>query len=556
MGKRKSSEKTLRERAEEALRDKDMLKLGRLSEADTLKLIHELQVHQVELELQNEELTQAHFIAQQSAERYTELYDFSPTGYFTISQEGLILELNISGANLFGEVRSLVQGNRFEIFLAAQSKEIFKSFIENILRTKLKQTCEVNVSYRKNSKTIYLVGVLDESNEKYFISAADISELKTIQEKLVLALEKAEESEKLKTSFLQNLRHEIRTPMNAIIGFSNQLKEPELSASNRKEFASLVVSSANQLLAIINDIISVSLLETKQDKVNESNFSLNELLQELQAIFKPQAQSKNLQLDLTLSGPDGNDYVATDKAKLSQVITNLLINALKFTSTGKIEFGYTITESGLLFFVKDSGIGIEPSMHDKIFERFRQANNDIERKYGGTGLGLSISKGFVELLGGRIWVESTQGKGTSFYFTLPVLLGEGAAAQQRQLLGSPVILIAEDDEISFQFLSMAIQQGLVCEIHQARNGQEAIEMVNAKPEINFILMDVNMPVMSGIEAATKIKQLQPELFIMAQTGYDLLVEKEKNVLKLFDDFISKPIDEVLLISRIKKIFGQ
>lgn len=555
MNKRSNeSSKTLRERAEQALLDRKRIKLDQLSEVDVLNLVHELQVHQVELELQNEELVQAHSIAQQSANRYTELYDFSPTGYFTISQDGLIEELNLSGAKLFGETRSDTQGQPFEKFLSLKSRDPFSHFIQYIGQRKVSQICEVDINYLNVKRTLYLTGVLGEKQEEYFISATDISDLKAMEQKLSVALNRAEESDRLKTSFLQNLRHEIRTPANAIVGFSIQLMEPDISDKNTKEFASIVYNSTNQLLTIINDIIALSLLETKQVKINESTFLLNDLLSELHTIFKSQAEHKNLSLKLTIDQSEKNTRVVTDKSKLSQVLTNLLSNALKFTQEGEITYGYVLTKSGMVFFVTDTGIGVDVDMREKIFERFRQANTDIERKYGGTGLGLSISKALVELLGGKIWVESNPNQGATFKFNLPFsVIGEHGPTPARSISGAPVILMADDLLLNRKYFDLIVSKNLKYKIFHAKDGKEAIQMVRDHPEINLVLMDINMPVMSGIEASVKIKEFRPDMYIIAQTGYDLSAEGGSDQTSGFDDFVSKPIDAALLAAKLKAL---
>ncbi len=555
MKKQNKNSKILRERAEKVLGKKKMSQLDQLSEVDILQLVHELQVHEIELELQNEELVRANTLAQQSSDRYTELYDFSPTGYFTLLNSSLIEEMNLSGAELFNETRSIIQGQLFEKFLALKSREVFRQFIQKIDQSKTKQICEVDIDYLNIKRTIYLTGVLDENQKKYFISVTDITEIKALEQKLKDALEKAKASDQLKTSFLQNLKHEIRTPTNVIVGFSTQLMESDLSEKNRKECGSIIFNSANQLLAIINDVIAASLHETKQEKINESKFLVNDLLYNLLAIFKSQAQSKNLSLKFTTPQPEKNLYVVTDKSKVSQVITNLLTNALKFTQKGEIEFGYTLEKTGITFYVKDTGIGIGQAMQEKIFERFRQANENIERAYGGTGLGLAISKAHVELLGGKIWVKSSLDRGAAFYFSIPTkIISENYKSSTKGISGIPTILLVDDLNLNIKYFKLIISKELNCITFYARNGEEAIQMVKKHPEINFVLMDINMPVMSGIEAAIKIKQFRPDMYIMAQTSYDLATEGDKRLAVAFNDYMSKPIKSAFLKEKFKTLF--
>jgi len=255
-----------------------------------------------------------------------------------------------------------------------------------------------------------------------------IDEKIQIEQKLKVAKEKAEESNRMKTAFLQNMSHEIRTPMNAINGFSQMLVNPELSANKRNKFVNIILNSSKQLLSIVTDILTISSLETKQENVMYEKVCLNDIIDDLQTIYSDEAQTKKIFIYTKNGLNDQNATIYTDKTKVTQVLTNLINNALKFTQEGFIEVGYDLIKKAeskeILFFVKDSGIGIEPKLQEKIFERFQQTDTKIDIKHGGTGLGLSISKGFVELLGGTIWVRSKPGEGATFYFTIPYKLDE------------------------------------------------------------------------------------------------------------------------------------
>jgi len=244
-------------------------------------------------------------------------------------------------------------------------------------------------------------------------------EYRSQNEQLQLALEKAEESDRLKASFLQNISHEIRTPLNAIVGFSSLLEKPELPSYKKQHFTNIIINSSSQLLSIVTDILTISSLETKQAKLNIRQHNINQIIREIYFSFEAQAKTQNIAFEMELALDDMYASMPTDKAKLSQIISNLVSNAFKFTTEGSVRMGYRSNNKHLEFYVKDSGIGIEQNLKGKIFEHFRQADLSLNRKYGGTGLGLSISKAFVELLGGHIWVESELEKGSAFYFTLP-----------------------------------------------------------------------------------------------------------------------------------------
>jgi signal transduction histidine kinase len=252
-------------------------------------------------------------------------------------------------------------------------------------------------------------------------SFRDITESKRAEAELIAAKEKAEENDRLKTAFLHNVSHEIRTPMNAIIGFSALLNEPDTTEAERNQFIDIIFQSGGQLLSIINDIVDIANIESGQAKLNTREMDLNSSMRSLNEQFSYKEQVDIISINLKTGLPDEEATIITDSTKLIQVLSNLINNATKFTKEGRIDFGYILKDRLLEFFVKDTGIGIPPDLHDKIFERFYQVDNLISRKFGGTGLGLSICKAYVELLGGKIWVKSRPGEGTTFKFTIPYI---------------------------------------------------------------------------------------------------------------------------------------
>ncbi|MFZ2341043.1 MAG: HAMP domain-containing sensor histidine kinase, partial [Bacteroidales bacterium] len=226
-------------------------------------------------------------------------------------------------------------------------------------------------------------------------------------------------------AFLHNVSHEIRTPMNAIIGFSALLNEPDTTEEERRQFIDIIFQSGSQLLSIINDIVDIANIESGQVRINLKEMSLNAAMRSLHEQFSYKGKSDLLKISLKTGLPDEKSKIVTDGTKLIQILSNLISNATKFTKEGSVNFGYTLRDGNLEFYVKDTGIGIPKEHHEKIFERFFQVDNVISRKFGGTGLGLSICKAYVELLGGKIWVSSESGRGTDFRFTLPYKRSEG-----------------------------------------------------------------------------------------------------------------------------------
>jgi CheY-like chemotaxis protein/anti-sigma regulatory factor (Ser/Thr protein kinase) len=370
-----------------------------------------------------------------------------------------------------------------------------------------------------------------------------------------LTKEKPEVNASLQNAFIHNISHEIRTPMNAIVGFASLLNEPGLSDETRRFYIKMITESSDQLLAIVNDIIEISNLDAGLVKVCLKETNLNHLLSELYNRFNKEAVENGISFALHNYLSDARSVVETDSVKLSQVLSNLLENAFKFTASGKISFGYSVSEKNIRFFVTDTGIGIPAEQSGKIFERFYQIDSSASRAYEGTGLGLTISKAYIELMGGNIWVRSIQGKGSAFYFTIPYKLPkyftemESSGKIHEGTHNSKSVLIAEDDDNNF-FLMKELLSDFNLNIIRATNGIEAVDAFRKGQKIDLVLMDIKMPLMDGYEATKEIRKINSDVAILVQTAY--ADDEVKAMESGCSGFISKPFVRERFLSLVKE----
>jgi len=376
----------------------------------------------------------------------------------------------------------------------------------------------------------------------------DITDRKKNEEELIRAKVKAEESDKLKTAFLHNISHEIRTPMNAIVGFSTLLGDPEVDERSRKSYIDVIMQSSNHLLSIITDIVDISNIEANLIKTVKNEINVNKTLKYLFNQFITITNEKQIKLVCEAGLSDPEALILTDRTKLTQILSNLINNALKFTDKGIIKIEYRLKENFLEFCVSDTGIGISPVHHERIFDRFYQVQSNVSRLYEGTGLGLAISKAYVELLGGKIWLSSEPGNGTKFFFTIPyekrdsttITVYEKKAPDSFVFPVKKVILVAEDVESNFKLISYFLE-GSNAEVLHAINGKEAVEKCLSMGNIDLILMDIKMPVMDGYTAVKLIREKNTEIPIIAQTAY--LDDRERAIECGCSGFLSKPFDK-------------
>lgn len=420
----------------------------------------------------------------------------------------------------------------------------------------------------KNPKTDNLVWMLvsaipqfrQNASEPYqvFATFTDISLLKQAEVELIEARRKAEESDRLKSAFMANMSHEIRTPMNGILGFAELLRTPEVSGESQKMYIDAITLSGKRMLDIINDLIDISKIEAGQVEIRKENTDIPVLIREMILFFRPEADKKGIYLRSQNELPAESNQVTTDKTKVAQIITNLVKNALKFTPRdGIVEVGCRIHDSNnILIYVKDSGMGVRRELQSKIFDRFRQGDGaDMQE---GVGLGLAISKAYVEMLGGKMGLESEPGKGSLFYFLLPLSADEKPTpvptdnvSSQVETIPGQCVLVAEDDDLSFTLIKEALSRAGIT-VCRAKTGREAVELVKTKDNISLILMDIKLPELNGMDATREIKKVKAEIPVIAQSAYISQADIRNALDAGCDDYITKPIDIRSLLNKIAR----
>jgi PAS domain S-box-containing protein len=483
-----------------------------------------------------------------------------------VDKNARIVDFNSSFLKVFNIDSKIAFGHRvFDFLHPSQWRNAIRNFqktwesglLKN-MEYKIRRPDGFEFDGEVSSSAIYDANGLPES---MILIVKNITERKEAERKLREAKEKAEESDRLKTAFLSNMSHEIRTPMNAIVGFSDLLSDPGLSEEEQKEFIEQINHGADNLMHLIDDIIDIAKIESGQITIHNAACVINEVFREVYMLFSQNIKrlgKDEVEIRINWEWPEERLVLLTDQFRLKQVLSNLVGNAIKFTDKGYVVIGIRDAREGVMFYVKDTGIGIKEEKQRVIFDRFMQGHETKTRLYGGTGLGLAISKSIIELMGGEIKLESVSGKGSIFSFILPadvVTDGNGKSDTDNvggtQIWNDKTILVAEDDHSNFFLIKEALKR-TGAQIIWSQNGEETIRLFRENPNLDLVMMDVQMPIMDGYHCAGIIKKERPELPVIAQTAYAMAGERQISRKAGCDDYISKPIKIKELIMVISK----
>lgn len=499
---------------------------------------------------------------------YLDIFNTVSEAIYIQDETGTFIDVNKGAENIYGYTHEELVGKSPLLVAAPGLNDLDE--VQRISSEVFKSGGSARFDFwaiRKNGEIFPKEVIINKGRyfgkEVLIATSRDISLFKKTEQELIRAKEKAEESDRLKSAFLANMSHEIRTPMNGILGFTALLKSSNINNEKHQKYIRIIEKSSARLLTTINDIIDISKIESGQMKISFSEMNINKEVEDLYAFFKPEADKKRIQLLAVNSITDLKSIVKTDQEKLYTILLNLIKNAIKFTKKGSVEFGCSNNENQLEFYVKDTGIGIPLERQPFVFDRFVQADIEDKAVYEGSGLGLAISKSYVEMLGGTIGLQSVEGIGSTFSFTIPYqqtttkIIPEAINETLNDLEASEIlalkILIVEDDIAAQLYLELLLTD-VSKEILLADNGYKALNLVRENSDINLILMDIRIPEVNGYEVTHQIRQFNKEVIIIAQTAYALSGDREKALEAGCNDYISKPLNQEELFVKINKYF--
>ncbi|MBF0310371.1 MAG: response regulator [Magnetococcales bacterium] len=536
-------------------------------------VVHELQVHQIELEMQNEELRQVQLQLEHTRDQYSHLFHEAPVGYFILDEKGTIQAANQTGALLLGLEKESLPRRRFHEFISKEDQDTFYHHRKAVTASRDLLRCEVDI-IRKDGDPIHVqltsiayggVGndqpLIELKPFQWQMAITDITLRKEQERALLQSKEKAEAADQAKSIFLATMSHEIRSPMNVILGMNEILLEGDLNAEQRR-YVEMMHRSSQAILAILNDVLDISRFESSQFTLQEQPFCPGQVVEETSRLMMLAAGQKGLLLvtDVEAAIPP---LIPGDGNRVRQVLVNLIANAIKYTDQGRVTVSLRHAPEGnaLLFSVADTGIGIAAHNRERIFDRFIQVDTGLTRSYGGVGLGLAIARKLVERMGGHLRVESELGLGSTFFFTLPlreVVLPQvlppcaSAEAGNRSLR----ILLAEDSQDNQALFQLYLQQ--TCHrLVIVNNGIEAVARVRDEV-FDLVVMDLQMPMMDGYTATRRIRRWEretnrPALVIIALSAHASIGTKQESLAAGCDDHLTKPIGKRDFLQAIQRV---
>ncbi len=498
-----------------------------------------------------------------SEEKFSKVFYLNPSPCgFTDLDTGKYLEVNQAFSKMFGfEPHEVVGKTAYDLgILDEQTKNEILNRATSDGKVVNKETILKTKSGGRKHVLLSAENLYVQDQRIRFTVVTDITGLKEIEQELRMAKERAEESDRLKSAFLANMSHEIRTPMNGIIGFADVLRNSKVSSEERDHFLSIIEESGARMLKIINDIIDISKIEAGHVKLHQEVTNIDQQLDYLYTFFKPEAERKGLKFSCKSANCGEEATILVDSEKLYAILTNLIKNAIKYTEHGKVTVGYQQLGNELEFYVSDTGVGIPEKQLAHIFERFTRVENAQTDSIEGSGLGLSIAKAYVEMMGGKIWVKSQENKGSTFFFSIPLLSADhqeiavSEIAYEKPVLHKKLkILIAEDDSASELLLKTYVED-LSCEILICRDGKHVVERCKETPDLDLILMDVKLPLCSGYQATEQIRKFNQEVIVIAETAFAVPGEYDKAISAGCNGFLTKPLTKKRLLREIERCY--
>jgi len=497
-----------------------------------------------------------------SEQRYRELFLNNPIPTYIFDEKTLeFIEVNDATVHNYGFSR---QDFASMTLIDIRDPEDIPDLLESVKDLGKDVFHSISMHHRRKNGITFPVEItshsLPEKNGRKtrLVMAIDITEQVKAAEQMKLAKEKAEASDKLKTTFLNNISHEVRTPLNGILGFAEIMSQPYLSDEDKKESLSMLFESSDRLLNTITNYMDISLITSGNLSLYRKEFNPGQFLRSIFDNFNIMCSERNLKLLLNIPEDSNHITINTDQEIFQKILFHLLNNAIKFTEEGSIQYGYVINDGEIEFFVKDTGPGIGKESIDNIFDRFVKADHGTSNLSEGSGLGLSIAKGMIKLAGGKLWVESELSVGSSFYFTIPLetdTAGNNLHHSDQDSKKNPaktLILVADDDDTTYYYFDALLKREIEATILHASNGREAIQIFKSNPGIVLILMDVKMPEIDGLEATKQIKLLNKEIPVIAITAYAMSGDEERVLAAGCDGYLSKPISKKTLLSKMSE----